>query len=69
MEDEPALLKSLAMLTAQDLAKAFQVGIQTIDNMLAREELPPPIRCGRLRRWPLKDLEEWLKTKKEVNQQ
>lgn len=49
-----------ALMTKLDLATRVQCHPRTIDNLIARNEGPPPIRIGRLVRFREADFTAWL---------
>jgi excisionase family DNA binding protein len=49
-----------ALLELRDLARLLKVSTRTVTRLVARGELPPPLRLGRLRRWRPADLRPLL---------
>ena len=47
------------LLTVDELAQLLQVSRSSIYRLLARHELPQPIRLGRCVRWRPADLAVW----------
>ena len=54
-----ATLSDQTMLTIEQLGERLQVSESSIRRMVARGELPRPIKLHRCRRWLLADLELW----------
>jgi predicted DNA-binding transcriptional regulator AlpA len=48
------------LMTKSDLAIRVQCHPRTIDNLIARNQGPPPIRIGRLVRFQETDVIQWL---------
>jgi len=48
------------LLTAEDLAKVFQVTRKTISNWLIRGAIPRPVKIGGVVRWRRSDIEAML---------
>ncbi len=51
------------LLTREDLATALQVTTRHLSAMVARGELPEPIRFGRLVRWPKSAIDAWIEAR------
>jgi predicted DNA-binding transcriptional regulator AlpA len=51
------------------VAAALALSPRTIETMLARGDLPRPIRFGRVRRWHPDDIERYLLERAEAAQQ
>ena len=49
-----------ATYSVQQLAKYLGVAVRTIYRMRDSGELPPPIKFGKLLKWPRKTIEKWL---------
>lgn len=47
-------------LTAADVARLLGVDVRTVWRRRNDETLPPPIKLGRLVRWPRAEFEKWL---------
>lgn len=53
-------MPTTALMTKADLANRVQCHPRTIDNLIARNEGPTPIRIGRLIRFHESDFTAWL---------
>lgn len=48
------------MLTASELGKLLNIHTRSVWRLKSRRKIPQPIYVGRLARWPLKKILEWL---------
>jgi predicted DNA-binding transcriptional regulator AlpA len=48
------------VIDAEELACLLKISVKTLDRQLTAKKLPRPILIGRQRRWPLKEIVEWL---------
>lgn len=48
------------MLSAQEVADLLKVSLRKFEQMVKAGEAPPHIRLGRLRRWPVEEVSEWM---------
>lgn len=48
------------MLSAQEVAALLRVSLRKFEQMVKASEAPPHIRLGRLRRWPVEEVNEWM---------
>lgn len=53
------------LLTAPQVAKRLGIGTRTVWRLSATGELPAPIAVGRLKRWHLKAIMEFLRVRHE----
>lgn len=51
------------LLTTEDLLWTFRITRKTLDNRIARGELPPPLRIGRIRYWLESTIEAAIATR------
>lgn len=51
------------LLTTEDLLHKFRISRKTLDNHIARGELPPPLRIGRRRYWLESTIEAVITTR------
>ncbi len=56
-------MPSISLLEKKEVAKRLNCTPRTIDNLVARNEGPPSVKIGRLRRFPEDGLEAWLRAK------
>lgn len=50
-----------SLLTKHELALMFRVCHRTIERLVARGQLPPPIRLGRSCRWRNEDIRQFMR--------
>jgi excisionase family DNA binding protein len=48
------------LLSAQEVAELLKVSLRKYEQMVKAGEAPPHIRLGRLRRWPVDEVTEWM---------
>lgn len=48
------------LITADDLAAMLKVSTRTLWRLLAKGELPEPVRIGGSTRWRLDDVQQWI---------
>jgi excisionase family DNA binding protein len=48
------------LLDAQGVATLLSCSARTVVRLAAASDLPPPIKIGRLARWPRAAIEEWI---------
>lgn len=48
------------LLSAQEMADLLKVSLRKFEQMVKAGDAPPHIRLGRLRRWPVEAVNEWL---------
>lgn len=48
------------LLSASQLAKRLGISLRLLEQLIARGEVPPYIRLGRLRRWSPAHIEKWI---------
>ncbi len=48
------------MLTAQDVAARLQISVRGVWRQVSKGLLPEPVYVGRLARWPLSELKDWM---------
>lgn len=53
------------LLTLPQVAEALQVTRRTVDRLIARRELPPPVKIGRCSRVPASDLSAYIQRQKD----
>jgi predicted DNA-binding transcriptional regulator AlpA len=54
------------LLDVHEVANLMNVDVTTVLGWRRRNVLPPPIVVGRVVRWALSDLCDWIETRKEV---
>lgn len=48
------------MLTAEDVAERLQISVRNVWRQVSTRQMPEPIKIGRLARWPLHEIREWI---------
>ncbi len=48
------------LLSAQEVAALLKVSLRKFEQMVKDGKAPPHIRLGRLRRWPVEEVNEWM---------
>lgn len=48
------------MIDVREVATILKVSTRSVWRLVAREELPQPLRAGRSVRWRLSDIESWI---------
>ncbi len=51
-----------APLTIQEVAALVRVSVRTLESLLAKNQMPTPVRVGRQRRWSQEAIRRWLET-------
>lgn len=50
----------IRMLTADEVAEELRISVRGVWRQVSTGRLPEPVYVGRLARWPLQTLREWL---------
>lgn len=48
------------MLTADDVAERLRISVRGVWRQVSTERLPKPVYIGRLARWPLTTIKDWM---------
>lgn len=48
------------LLTVQELSRELRISVRQLWTMTSRGTLPPPVRIGRVVRWKVQDIENWV---------
>jgi len=59
-----AISTQARLLSVKDVAALLHLGQRSVWKFSACGELPAPIRIGRLRRWDLQGIEDWIAQKR-----
>jgi predicted DNA-binding transcriptional regulator AlpA len=51
----------LLMLNKAELAASLRISLRTACRKLAKGEIPTPVRVGGLPRWPVSEIQQWIK--------
>ena len=51
---------NLQMLTASDVAERLRISVRGVWRQVSIGRIPAPIYVGRLARWPLTTIKEWM---------
>lgn len=49
------------MLTANEVADRLKISVRGVWRQVSKEQMPKPIYIGRLARWPLSTIREWMR--------
>lgn len=48
------------LLEAREVAHLLGISLRKLDDMVSKEEAPPCIRIGRVRKWRLDEINRWI---------
>lgn len=51
---------NVQMLTASDVAKRLRISVRGVWRQVSTGRIPEPVYVGRLARWPLATIKEWM---------
>lgn len=49
------------MLTANEVADRLRISVRGVWRQVSKEQMPKPVYIGRLARWPLGTIKEWMR--------
>jgi len=59
MQEAQGIINSLTLLSKGDLCQRLNLSARTLENMVSRNEFPPPIRIGKKVYWSEQVVADW----------
>ena len=51
----------IALITDKDVADMLQISVRHLHRLKSRGDVIPPVKIGKLTRWNLKEVEQWIR--------